>query len=428
MNPTGTSSRRPRASNVVLLLAGLIVLVAGLKAAQGFFVPVLLAFFIATVSFPITNWLRNKKVPRGIAVMLTVIVDFAFLTGLVFLAVSALGDLQSKWESQYRALTVEKVKGVAESVADAEDWFRSWGDVGRLKDGEPLPSDEDLREAPRPNAVDGGEIAVEDREMRVAEVAEDMVNQFSGLKISQIWDLGTGLVGRMVSFFGTALVVIILTIFMLTEARMFGRRMDSICEARGPNLQRMMSALRDTQRYLGIKTAVSLATGVLAGALCWAAKLDFWPLWGILAFALNYVPVVGSVIAGVPPTLLALLVDGPPTAVAVMGGYFLINTFLGNFIEPMLMGRRFGLSTLVVLVSVMFWGWLWGPLGMLLAVPLTMVVKVLLDNSEEFRWVAVAIGKESPRPSEEKRILSEAAGDAPEAEIVQEPAKAVGRS
>lgn len=196
---------------------------------------------------------------------------------------------------------------------------------------------------------------------------------------------------------------------------MFGRRMDAVCDARGPNIQRMLSAVKDTQRYLAIKTMISLVTGVLAGMLCWAAGLDFWPLWGILAFALNYVPVVGSFIAGVPPTVLALLVMGTPAAVAVMGGFLLINTFLGNFVEPMLMGRRFGLSTLVVLLSVMFWGWLWGPFGMLLAVPLTMMVKVILDNSDEFRWIAVAIGKESGRPGEEERILTEGAKDDPPA-------------
>lgn len=246
---------------------------------------------------------------------------------------------------------------------------------------------------------------------RLTKAAEMVIGQMRELKFAQVWNLGTDVVGRVIGFLGTSLVVIILTVFMLTEARMFARRMDAICEARGPNFMRILSALRDTQRYLGIKTAISLGTGFLAGTLCWAAGLDFYPLWGILAFALNYIPVVGSIIAGLPPTILALILKGPPEAVAVMGGFVLINTFLGNFIEPMLMGRRFGLSTLVVLMSVMFWGWLWGPIGMLLAVPLTMMLKVVLDNSDDFRWIAVAIGKESKRPSEEVRIISEGAAE-----------------
>ena len=142
---------------------------------------------------------------------------------------------------------------------------------------------------------------------------------------------------------------------------------------------------------------MSLATGILAGFLCWAARLDFFLLWGILAFALNFVPVLGSVIAGVPPFILALLVHGGPSAMAIAIGFISINVFLGNFLEPMLMGRRFGLSTLVVIVSVLFWGYIWGPVGMLLGVPLTMVLKVMLDNSDEFRWLSVAITKENRR-------------------------------
>jgi AI-2 transport protein TqsA len=159
----------------------------------------------------------------------------------------------------------------------------------------------------------------------------------------------------------------------------------------------MLSATRDIQRYLAIKTVVSLITGLLAGLLCWAAGLDFFILWGIVAFALNFIPVIGSLVAGVPPMILALLVAGMPNALLVAGGYLLINNFLGNFLEPILVGRRFGISTLVVVISVMFWGWVWGPLGMLLAVPLTMMLKVVLDGSEEFRWIGVAISSEGPR-------------------------------
>jgi AI-2 transport protein TqsA len=107
--------------------------------------------------------------------------------------------------------------------------------------------------------------------------------------------------------------------------------------------------------------------------------------------------VIGSLVAGVPPTVLALVIAGWPNALLVAGGYFLINNFLGNFLEPIFMGRRFGISTLIVVVSVMFWGWVWGPLGMLLAVPLTMVLKVILDGSDEFRWIGMVISSDSPK-------------------------------
>ena len=383
---------RVRSTHALLVLGSLCLVVAGLKLAQSMFVPVLLAFFIATVSFPITNWLRARRVPRAIAVLLTVLVDFAFLTGLVLLGVTMIGDLQDKWESKYLQLTQDRI---AETYTDIEKRLEEWG-VRKESPPRAVPVEEGAEPLPEP-AFDW---------TKVRELVDENIQALANVNFDRVWSVGTDVVGRVFTFFGTAFVVLILTVFMLTEARMFGRRFEAICDARGPNFQRMLSATRDIQRYLGIKTLVSLGTGVLASLLCWAAGLDFYLLWGIVAFAMNYIPVVGSVIAGVPPMILAMLVAGLPNGIAVAGGYILINVLLGNFVEPMLMGRRFGLSTLVVVLSVLFWGWLWGPIGMLLAVPLTMMLKVVLDNSEDFRWIAVAISKEQ-RVAEEQRILKE---------------------
>ncbi|MGC6459809.1 MAG: AI-2E family transporter [Akkermansiaceae bacterium] len=343
----------------ILVTAGMVViLVAGLKSAQGFFVPILLAGFIATVSLPITSWLRSRRVPRAIAVLLTVLVDFAFLTGIVIIVIALTGDLETKWQDKYYPAMNLKIEEISETAVEVLEKWK-------------IP---DARETVRQYAT-----------IRIPQQLGESINPF---------DLGKNVAFRVVSFLGTTLLILILTVFMLSEARMFGRRVDAILKARGPNLDRIMAATADIQRYLAMKTVVSLATGFLAGFLCWAAGLDFYVLWGILAFALNFIPVLGSIIAGVPPFVLAFLVDGGPSAVAVGVGYVSINVFLGNFLEPMLMGRRFGLSTLVVIISVLFWGFVWGPVGMFLAVPLTMVLKVMLDNSDELRWIAVAITKE----------------------------------
>jgi len=148
----------------------------------------------------------------------------------------------------------------------------------------------------------------------------------------------------------------------------------------------------EIQRYLMIKTAVSLATGILVGAGMLALGVDYPLLWGLTAFVFNYVPSVGSIIASVPPILLTLIDNGIGQALLVMVVYLAVNVTLGNFVEPHLMGRRFGISTLVVILSLIFWGWLWGPVGMLLSVPLTMIVKIMLESTEDFRWVAVLIG------------------------------------
>jgi len=359
-----------KAGRVILTLAALVIVVTGLKAAQGFFLPVLLAFFIATISFPITNALRKRRVPRSIAVLLTVLIDFAFIAGLILLGISLVGDLQRKWDEKYYQQFSEQLIRGSELLASKLD------DMG-----------------------------VEDAKDKIRLAVQNNIANLQDIRFEKIWDFSTGLLGQVVGFFGTAFVVLVLTIFMLSEARMFGRRLEAISLARGPDLARMVAATRDIQRFLAIKTAVSLVTGILAGFLCWAAGLDFYLLWGILAFALNYIPVIGSLIAGIPPMVLALLTAGLPNAVLVAGGYLLINNFLGGFIEPMLVGRRFGISTLVVVTSVLFWGWVWGPLGMLLAVPLTMVLKVVLDSSDEFRWIGVAISAEQAGNAAEITLL-----------------------
>ena len=374
------ASRRHGAGRVLLMIAALVIAVAGLKAAQNFFLPVLLAFFVATVSYPITQGLTKRKVPRLIAVLLTVMVDFAFIAGVIVLGVILLQDLQDKWNQKYAAQLYEQVRVGSEILAGK---LQSWG--------------------------------VADAKVQIQKAVENNLANLRQIRFEKIWDLGTGVLGQLVGFIGAALIFLILTVFMLSEAKMFGQRLEAISQAHGPNISRMLSATKDIQRYLAIKTVVSLFTGFLAGLLCWAAGLDFYILWGIVAFALNYIPVIGSLVAGVPPTILALLVAGLPNAVLVAGGYLLINNFLGNFIEPVLVGRRFGISTLVVVISVMFWGWVWGPLGMLLAVPLTMTLKVILDGSEEFRWIGVAISSGHPRMPDETQRLEIAGSPAADA-------------
>ncbi len=119
--------------------------------------------------------------------------------------------------------------------------------------------------------------------------------------------------------------------------------------------------------------------------------VDFPLLWGMLAFLLNYVPTLGSILAAIPPVLLATVQLGPGHALATALVFVGVNVVLGNFVEPHFMGRRLGLSTLVVFLSLVFWGWVWGPVGMLLSVPLTMIVKIMLENTEDLRWVAVLL-------------------------------------
>jgi AI-2 transport protein TqsA len=368
--PTPSESGKIKAGKALLMFAALVIVIAGLRESKDFFLPILVAAFVATISFPMLNFLREKRIPAPIAVILTVAVDFVFLAALAVLAVTLVGDLQEKWNSKYSAEFSTQIRDVSKSLADT------------LKEN-----------------------GVINAQQKIDEAVNNNLSNLQNIRFEKIWDFGTDVLERVIGFFGATILILILLVFMLSEARMFGRRLDAISQARGPNLAKIINATRDIQRFLAIKTAVSLATGFLAGLLCWAVGLDFYILWGILAFFLNFIPVIGSIVAGVPPTILALLIAGFPSALLVAGGYLLINNFLGNFLEPMLVGRRFGISTLVVVISVVFWGWLWGPIGMLLAVPLTMVLKVILESSDEFRWIGVAISAEQTPGMAETKLL-----------------------
>jgi predicted PurR-regulated permease PerM len=197
-----------------------------------------------------------------------------------------------------------------------------------------------------------------------------------------------------------AVLIVLTVIFMLLEATAFPEKLR---EAFGSSTGSMGAFMKDINRYMVIKTWASLATGALA-ALCMALLgVDYAILWGVLAFMFNYVPNIGSIIAAVPAVLLALVQQGGMIALLAAAGYVLINLLIGTFIEPRFMGRGLGLSTLVVFLSLVFWGWILGPVGMLLSVPLTMAAKIALSRSEDTRWLSILLGNAAPQEAVEKK-------------------------
>ncbi len=149
------------------------------------------------------------------------------------------------------------------------------------------------------------------------------------------------------------------------------------------------------RQYLAIKTLVSIATGLIVTAGLMLLGLDYAPLWGMIAFLLNYVPNIGSIIAAVPAILLAIIQLGPFSALLVAVLYLAVNLIMGSAVEPRMMGKRLGLSTLVIFISLVFWGWVLGPVGMLLSVPLTMIVKIALEVNESTRWMAILLSSDA---------------------------------
>ncbi len=210
---------------------------------------------------------------------------------------------------------------------------------------------------------------------------------------------GRGLTALLSTVSSTFVVTLIL-VFMLLEAAVLPIKIRSALGSPDADLQRFTKAAGEIQKYLGLKTAISAVTGLLIGTWVAILGLDFALTWGFLAFLLNFIPNIGSIIAAVPAVLLALVQLGPAEAILVAAGFLVVNVVLGNLVEPQLMGRTLGMSTLVVFLSLVFWGWLWGPVGMFLSVPLTMILKIGMENSRDLKPIAIML--DSPRAARER--------------------------
>jgi AI-2 transport protein TqsA len=344
MTPVNTSA----GTRFLLAAAGLVILVAGLRAAAPILVPLVLAVFITVINFPLLQWLRRMRVPTPLAVVVVVLLTFSFLGLVVLVGSASLSDIRTVlpvYMDRIRELEYSLLAGL------------------------------DARGVPVPDGF--------------------YTTMFS--EPDRLLDLMGGVVARAAGFLSAAAIVILFTIFMLSEATGFPTKIRAAIGRTDVDLSRFGGAVRDIQRYLAIKTIISLATGTLIAVWLTIIGVDFPVLWGMLAFMLNFVPNVGSLIAAIPAILFAILQLGPWSAALAAGGYLTVNIALGNLVEPHLMGRRFGLSTLVVVVSLVFWGWLWGPVGMLLSVPLTVVLRIALEYTDDLRWLAVLLSNE-PRP------------------------------
>lgn len=350
---TGESNQGAR---FLFIAACLVAVVWGLRLARPVLLPSALALFLSVLSLPIMLWLQ-RKLPSALAVAITVLVNVAALALMVFVASQSLSELQGRLP-----VYVRRFQSIRES------WIQAL-------EGRGVPA----------------------REYLTVELLDP----------TAILNLATDSVQRAAALLSSAVLVLLIMYFMLSEATVFPEKVRAVFRRGSLSTGRLAKFVKEVQAYLGIKTLVSLATGVLLGLWCWFMDVDFPLLLGLIAFVLNYVPTIGSAIASVPAIMLALVQLGPGPAVLVALGYLGVNLVFGNIIEPNLMGRRLGLSTLVVLLSLLFWGWLWGPIGALLSVPLTMVVKIWLENTEDLRWMAVMLDKNPPRPVSDPGVGTE---------------------
>lgn len=343
-------------------LACLVVVVYGLRYAAAILLPSALALFLAVLSLPLLLWLRRHRVPAWVALALTVALNVGVFGILILIASQSLAQFQDR---------------LGVYLAELQQLQTRWIAAFDARTGLPLGE-----------YIGGGFV---DPQAVVA--------------------FARNAVGRAAQFLGTTFLVFLIMAFMLSEASVFPDKFRYVTGGQMPP-GRLTKVVSEVQTYVGIKTVISLATGLAVGAWCWLMKLDFPVLLGVIAFLLNFIPTVGSIIATVPAILLSLILVGTVGhALLVTLGYVVVNLLFGNILEPMLQGRQLGLSTLVVVLSLVFWGWAWGPMGALLSVPLTVVVKIWLENTHDLRWVAILLDKSPPkRPGHGAAAASGAAG------------------
>jgi AI-2 transport protein TqsA len=326
----------------IVLLAASVVVVAGLKLAQPLVLPIFFAIAIAAITQPAVAWLERRRVPHVLAIVLAVLLDLGVIAGIASVVGSSaqdfyarLPDYQTKIGSLIRAsMTSLSARGIRLSPDQ----------TARLLD------------------------------------------------INRAVELGTSAARGIAGLVSDSILVLLLVVFMLLEVSRWRVKIAYAMGAPNADIGRFEQAADELQKYLLVKSLMCLVTAVLSGIWVAIWNVDFVLLWALLAFVLNYIPTIGSFIAGVPPVLVALVQLGPGPALGVAIGYAVINVLIGTAVEPRVMGRALGLSPLVVLLSLVFWGWLWGPVGALLSAPLTMVLKVAMSHTKDMRWLAILLG------------------------------------
>jgi AI-2 transport protein TqsA len=351
-----TSHEPPKVANILIIIAAIVVVMAGMSAAKTIIVPFLLAAFISIISSPPLFWLQKRRVPTLLALLIVMFGILFFLVLIAGLVGSSMNDFSNNLPFYEDKLKVQT------------DVFLGW--LERI-------------------GVD------------VTRLELDKV-----FNSAAIMKLIVGLLNALGGVLTNSFLILLTVIFMLLEASSIPAKLRAIFRDPETSLGHLKHFISTVNRYMFIKTWISFSTGALVGIFLTIMGVDYPLLWGLLAFVLNYIPNIGSIMAAVPAILLTIVQLGLGRALGVTIGYVVIGTVMGNIIEPRLMGRGLGLSTLVVFASLIFWGWILGPAGMLLSVPLTMTVKIALDSSEDTRWIAVLLGSEEvsePKPAPAKK-------------------------
>jgi predicted PurR-regulated permease PerM len=312
-----------------------------LKAASDILVPFLISIAIAIVLSPLFTYLETKRIPKVLS--LIVVILLSLLPIILFGGYVA--EEAKDFATNYQTIKASFQQGIQSFTAHMNH-------IG-------------------------------------ININENKINAI--LEKSNLGEILRNLATQANSQFSNLFLIFFMAAFMLMESKYFYAKMLKIANDYNVDSHLFIEILEKIKSYFIIKVKTSLVTSVWVLAVLWFYDIPYFFLWAVLAFFLNFIPVIGSILAAIPAVVLALLDHGLMTTVWVAIWYVIINMVIGNILEPKIMGKGLGLSALVIFLSMTFWGWIFGPTGMILSVPLTMIVQYLFDQYKETQWIALLL-------------------------------------
>jgi AI-2 transport protein TqsA len=332
-------------TQILVACAALVIVIAGIQAASAIVTPLLVAIFLGAILESPVLWLERHRVPRGPAVLLVMLATVGFIMGLgAFVGASTKGF--------FSAIPLYQAR-LDQQFTQFLTWLQGYG----------------------------------------LSISRDSIS--TGMDLGRVMQVIGGLLSGLGGLVSNGVLILLIVVFILLEGESLASKLHGAFGQSPGVLEQLGRFFNSFKVYVAIKTLMSLVTGVLIWLILKVLGIDFPRIWGLLAFLLNYIPNIGSIIAAVPAVLLAWVQFGPGRALVVAIGYLVVNSVLGVVIEPRLMGRGVGLSPLVVFLSLILWAWVLGPVGMVLAVPLMVGLKLALEVSDGTRWLAILLGPAS---------------------------------
>jgi len=328
-------------SQLFLVIATMLITIFLLKAASAVVVPILIAVAISIVLAPLFTSLEAKHIPKPVSLVFIILLS---LLPIILLG-SYVADEAKEFAANYQTIKASFLQSLQVFIHQLSHYG----------------------------------------------IHIDDVKLHAMLEKSNIGDILKKLATQANEQFSNLFLIFFMVAFMLMESTYFYNKMvkiDKVYQVDGSVILELMDKIKS---YFSIKVKTSLLTAIWVFAVLWYYEISYYYLWAVLAFALNFIPVIGSILAAIPAVAFALIDHGIGTAMWVALWYIIINVVIGNILEPKIMGKGLGLSALVIFLSMTFWGWVFGPTGMILSVPLTMISQYLFEHYQETKWIALLL-------------------------------------